>query len=139
MTETTEKFSLDDLCSLVDIPKRTVRFYIQNDLVDRPEGSKRGSFYERRHLDQLLEIQKWQKAGLSLERIRELLAGREGEGPLPPIHRRKPGDVEVWSHMVIRDGIELIVEPQQADLTPTQIRKLSRGVLKLIKEITDKE
>jgi DNA-binding transcriptional MerR regulator len=139
MTETIEKFSLDELCSLVDIPKRTVRFYIQNDLVDRPEGAMRGSYYVRRHLDQLLEIQKWQNAGLSLERIKELLAGGEGEGPLPPLHRRKPGDVEVWSHMVIRDGVELNVEPQQADLTPVQIRKLSRGVLKLIREITGKE
>jgi DNA-binding transcriptional MerR regulator len=136
MAENAEKFTLDELCSLVDVPKRTVRFYIQNDLVDRPEGSKRGSYYVRRHMDQLLEIQKWQNAGLSLERIRELLAGRKGEGPLPPIRRRKPGDVEVWSHIMIRDGVELMIEPQQAELTPEQIRKLARGIIKLFQDIT---
>jgi hypothetical protein len=38
--------------------------------MDQPEGAKRGSHYLHRHLDQLLETQKWQKAGLSLGHIR---------------------------------------------------------------------
>jgi DNA-binding transcriptional MerR regulator len=139
MNEEFEKFTLDELCSLVDMPKRTIRYYIQQDLLDRPEGTKRGSYYLRRHLEQLLEIQKWQKAGLSLERIKELLAGSEGEGPLPPIRRRKPGDVEVWSHLVIQEGVELHIEPKQANLTPEQIRELSRSVMALLKTITKKE
>jgi DNA-binding transcriptional MerR regulator len=139
MNEKFEKFALDELCSLVDMPKRTIRYYIQQDLLDRPEGTKRGSYYLRRHLEQLLEIQKWQKAGLSLERIKELLAGSEGEGPLPPIRRRKPGDVEVWSHLVIQEGVELHIEPKQANLTPEQIRELSRSVMALLKTITKKE
>lgn len=139
MTENTEKFTLDELCNLVNLPKRTIRFYIQQDLVDRPEGAKRGSYYVRRHLDQLLEIQKWQNAGLSLDRIRELLSGNEGEGPLPPIKRRKSGDIEVWSHIVIRDGVELHIESQQSEMTPAQVRKLSRGVVRLFKEITEEE
>lgn len=139
MTDSTEKFTLDELCNLVSLPKRTIRFYIQQDLVDRPEGAKRGSYYVRRHLDQLLEIQKWQNAGLSLDRIRELLSGNEGEGPLPPIKRRKPGDVEVWSHIVIRDGVELHIESQQSELTPSQVRKLSRGVIQLFREIKEEE
>jgi len=139
VTNEPEKFTLDELCSLVDVPKRTIRFYMQEGLVDRPEGAKRGAYYLRRHLEQLLEIQKWQKAGLSLERIKELLAGPEGEGPLPPPRRRRPGELEVWSHLVIRDGVELHIEPRQADLTPEQIRELSRGVMALVKRITGKE
>jgi len=134
-----EKFTLEELCSLVDLPRRTVRYYIQQGLMDRPAGAKRGSHYLRRHLDQLLEVQKWQKAGLSLERIRELLAGEEGEGPLPPPRRRRPGDVEVWSHLLIRDGVELHIEPGQAGLTPEQVRELARGIMTLVRQVAGKE
>ena len=139
MSGISERFTLDELCSLVDLPRRTVRYYIQQGLVDRPEGEKRGSHYLRRHLDQLLEIQKWQKAGLSLDRIRELLAGTEGEGPLPPPRRKRPGDVEVWSHLLIRDGVELHIEPGQSGLTPEQVRELARGIMALVKKVTGKE
>ena len=41
---------------------------------------------------------------MSLERIRELLAG--GEAPVPP-RPRAAGTVEVWSHLVVADGIEI--------------------------------
>ncbi len=139
MKKPSEKFTLDELCELVGLSKRTIRFYIQQGLMDRPEGAKRGSYYLRRHLEQLLEIQKWQKAGLSLGRIKELLTGPAGEGPLPPPKPRKPGDVEVWSHLLIREGVELHIEPRQADLTPEQIRSLAQGVMALVKKIAEKE
>jgi len=139
MNEMSEKYSLDELSSLLDLPKRTIRFYIQQSLLDRPEGSKRGSYYVRRHLDQLLEIQKWQKAGLSLDRIKELIAGPGGEGPLPPLKRRKPGDIEVWSHLFVQDGVEVHIEPKLAGMTPEQVREFTRGVMALSKKITGKE
>jgi len=137
MTEAPEKYSLDELGSLVDVPKRTIRFYIQQSLLDRPEGSKRGSYYVRRHLDQLLEIQKWQKAGLSLDRIRELIAG--SDGPLPPLKRRKPGDVEVWSHLFVQEGVEVHIEPKLAGMTPEQVREFTRGVMALSRKVIGKE
>jgi len=139
MNSRPERFTLDELCKLVDLPKRTIRYYIQLGLVRRPEGARRGAYYVRRHLEELLEVQKWQKAGLSLERIRDLLGGAEGEGPLPPPQRRKAGDVEVWSHLVVREGVEIHIEPRQADLTPGQLRAFSRGVIELMKQVKAKE
>lgn len=133
-----KRFSLDELCALVDLPPRTVRYYIQEGLVDRPEGAKRGAYYTRAHLDQLLTIRKWQRAGLSLERIRDILLGPQ-EGDLPPERPRRPGDVAVWSNILIRPGIELHIEPQVAGLTPEQLRVLAReitaSIAKLKKEI----
>ena len=70
-----QTYSLQELAALVELPERTVRYYIQLGLVDRPEGETRAARYGERHLEQLLEIRKWQRAGLSLERIfRELPA-----------------------------------------------------------------
>jgi len=120
-----DKLSLDDLASLTGTTPRTIRFYIQQGLVSRPEGAKRGSFYLRRHVEQLLMIRRWTDAGLSLERIRELVDGAP-EDP-PPVPAR-PGSVQVWSRVTLADGLEVHLEPGRAGLSPEQVRALVRGV-----------
>ena len=93
MSQTTiPSYSIDELAALVELPRRTVRYYIQQGLVDRPIGEKRAAYYTASHLEQLLTIRKWQNAGLSLDRIREILAGPES-GVLPPVRPRGPGTV----------------------------------------------
>jgi DNA-binding transcriptional MerR regulator len=119
-------YSLAELAALVELPERTVRYYIQLGLVDRPEGETRAARYGERQLGQLLGIRKWQQAGLSLERIGELLADASAKGPPP--RRRGAGTVEVWSHLVIDEGVELTINPGAAGLTPAQVRRLFREV-----------
>ena len=75
-------YPLADLCVLADLPPRTVRYYVQIGLVDRPQGETRAARYGSKHLEQLLLIKKWTAAGVSLERIRELL--HSGQPPVPP-------------------------------------------------------
>jgi DNA-binding transcriptional MerR regulator len=123
--------------------KRTVRYYIQKGLVDRPEGVGKGAFYSHTHLEQLLAIRKWKAAGLSLDRIQNILAGeREGaddDRPVPPPLPQKPGTVEVWSHMHIGDGIELHIEPGRAGFSPEQVRTLFKEVMNLAQRIREEE
>ncbi len=136
MKEDKRIFTLEELGNLVDLPRRTVRYYIQIGLVDRPEGAGRGAHYTSRHLDQLLEIRKWQQAGLSLDRIRELLGPEGQEARVPPPRPRQKGTVEVWSHVVIDDGIELMVDPKKTNLTPEAVRELASGVMALYEKIS---
>jgi len=126
-------FSLDEIAALAELPRRTVRYYIQEGLVDRPEGVGKGAYYTQRHLEQLLLVRKWQLAGLSLERIGEVLK-QQGAGPLPPTPRR-PGTVEVWSHLVVAEGVELTVEPSRAGLSPEQVRAFFRTVTKAYEQL----
>lgn len=119
-------YSLEELAALAELPRRTVRYYIQSGLVDRPEGVGKGARYLARHLEQLLLVRKWQLAGLSLERIGELLR-QPAAGALPPTPRRS-GTVEVWSHLVVAEGVELMIEPGRAGLTPEQVRAFFRAV-----------
>lgn len=126
-------FTLDEIAALAELPRRTVRYYIQAGLVDRPQGVAKGAFYTQRHVEQLLLIRKWQLAGLSLERIGDLLR-QQSEGPLPPTPRRA-GTVEVWSHLVVADGIELTVEPGRAGLTPEELRAFFRAVTQAYAQI----
>ena len=129
-------YSLDQLCTLSELSRRTVRYYIQLGLVDRPIGETRAAHYLSHHLEQLLLIRKWTEAGVSLERIRDLLDG----GPPPvPARPRGPGSVEVWSHLVVADGIEVMLEPGRAGLTPEQARAFFRGALALYGNIKDEE
>ncbi|MCM0036431.1 MAG: MerR family transcriptional regulator [Burkholderiaceae bacterium] len=121
-----QSFSLDELCALTDLSKRTVRYYVQLGLVNRPEGETRAAKYSPQHLEQLLLIKKWTAAGVSLDRIRELLQG----GPAPvPDRGRRPGSLEVCSHLHVAEGIELVIEPSRAGLSPEQLRSFVRSVL----------
>jgi DNA-binding transcriptional MerR regulator len=95
----------------------------------------RGAHYGPRHAEQLVAIKKWQAAGLSLERIRELLAPQGEAGLVPPPRPRQAGTVEVWSHLVVADGVELTLEPTRAGLTPEQVREFAQGVMALFHQI----
>jgi DNA-binding transcriptional MerR regulator len=127
------KFSLDDLCTLSDTSKRTVRYYMQIGLIDGPIGSTKAAHYLPKHLDQLLNVRKLSDAGVSLDRIRDVLSG---EAPPVPPRQRQPGSVEVRSHLFIAEGVELEISPEQAGLSPEQVRALVRAVMKTYQEIT---
>jgi DNA-binding transcriptional MerR regulator len=126
-------FSLDEIAALAELPRRTVRYYIQTGLVDRPQGIGKGASYTHQHVEQLLLVRKWQLAGLSLERIGEVLK-QQASGPLPPAPRRT-GTVEVWSHLVVADGVEITLEPGRAGLNPEHVRAFFRGVLQVYEQI----
>lgn len=125
-------FTLDELCTLSDTPKRTVRYYIQIGLVDRPIGETKAAYYLAKHLDQLLKIRQLSDAGISLERIREVLSG---EAPPVPPRQRKPGSVEVRSHLFIAPGVELQISPEEAGMSPEQVRALVRAVMKTYRDL----
>ena len=124
--------TLDELAAAADLPKRTIRYYIQIGLVDPPDGETRAARYATRHLEQLATIRKWTAAGLSLERIGDLL---RGGGTVAPPPARVPGTVEVWSHVVLADGLELTMEPGRCGLTPDEVRALIAGVTGLYQTI----
>lgn len=143
MKSENKTFTMEELCALVEMNKRKIRFYIQKGLVGRPEGTGKGAYYTHRHLEQLLTVRKWKDAGLSLERIEELLGDAnqtaEPGRPIPPPRPRKPGSVEVWSHLNIDDGVELHIEPQRSGLSPEQVRALCRAVVEQFKKIKAEE
>ena len=126
-------FTLEEISALAELPRRTVRYYIQSGLVDRPQGTGKGAYYTQEHVEQLLTVRKWQLAGLSLERIAEVLK-QPTAGILPPAPRRA-GTVEVWSHLVVADGVEVTLEPGRAGLSPEQVRAFFRGISRVYQQI----
>ena len=130
-------FTLDEIAALAELPRRTVRYYIQTGLVDRPQGVGKGAFYTQHHVEQLVLVRKWQLAGLSLDKIGDVLK-QQASGPLPPTPRRS-GTVEVWSHLVVAEGVEVNLEPGRAGLSPEQVRAFFRDVTRLYQQVQESE
>ena len=128
-------YALADLCVLADLPPRTVRYYVQIGLVDRPEGETRAARYGARQLEQLLLIRKWTAAGVSLERIRELLSAPTE----PPLPRDRTGTIEVWSHFIVAEGVEVRLNPEQARLSPDQARQFFAAVMAAFQHIKQED
>lgn len=126
-----QTYTLAELCDLSGISIRTARYYIQIGLVDKPAGETRAAKYGTKHLEQLLLVQKWVAAGLSLERIRQQI---HGAAELPKAGKR-PGTLEVKSHLLLAEGIELVIEPGSAGLSPEAVRGFAKGVMALYAEI----
>jgi DNA-binding transcriptional MerR regulator len=120
-------FTLDQLCTLADCPKRTVRYYVQLGLVDRPIGETRAARYTRHHLEQLLQIRLLTDSGVSLERIREVLGGAVAS-PVPP-RPRAPGSVQLRSHVWVGPGVELQIDPEEAGMPAERMHEFVRAVM----------
>lgn len=118
------KLNLQQLSQQSGVPQRSIRFYIQQGLLPRPHGQTRAATYTKYHLATLLRIRHWQQAGLSLDAIADLLHAKSE----PPLAPARPGTVEVRSHLIIADGLELTVAAERAHLTQHEIRQLFQTV-----------
>lgn len=129
-------YSLDELCAMTDLSKRTVRYYVQLGLVDKPSGETRAAVYGATHLEQLLLIKKWSSAGISLDRIRLLLHGDPSPIPEQP---REPGSIEVRSHLLVDNGIELSVDAARTNLSPEKLRSFFKAVMAAYQQMTTED
>ncbi len=119
------RYTLFELEDATGVPARTIRYYIQRELVDRPEGEKRGSFYTQAHVAQLLRIRGWTEQGLSLERIARLLAAKDA----PPTLPSERGTLSVRTHVHLGPGLELVISPDEIGLDQAALRRLIRNIV----------
>ena len=98
----TKQYTIEDLCELTGFSRRTIRYYVQEGLIDPPAGRGRGGFYFDSHLEKLLKIKSLQDRGLRLSAILPVLKQRDVlESPQEIVAR------EVWLRYPITDGIEI--------------------------------
>jgi hypothetical protein len=74
-----------------------------------------------------------------LERIQHLLKGQDGLGLVPPKPAQKSGSLEVWSQIVVKEGVELMIEPSQVELFLEQVRILVKVIMARFKRIKNGE
>jgi DNA-binding transcriptional MerR regulator len=100
------RYGLDDLADLGGVSRRTVRYYIQENLLPAPYGVGRGSHYGPEHLQALLRVRSLQEAGHTLDEIRRPEAARDRRraAPLPA--------VTSWRRIGLAPGVELHVSSE---------------------------
>jgi DNA-binding transcriptional MerR regulator len=147
----TGKYTAEQLAELAGLPLRTVRYYVQEELIDPPLGLGRGSHFDDKHLDQLKRIKLLQTAGFDLKVIREqggdveaILSGlyldglQEYEKLRTFLRGRKlrPGelDPDAAVRIPMADGVELLVDPDKDMPSPKDLVEIALLIRKIFGE-----
>lgn len=81
--DTADSLDLTGLADRAGVSIRTVRYYIQQGLLPKPDARGPGAHYTEEHLDRLLLIKRLQREHLPLAEIRRVLDASGGELPAP--------------------------------------------------------
>ena len=117
-------YTIKDLCELTGYTRRTIRYYVQEGLLDPPAGRGRGGFYFDSHLKRLNEIKSLQDKGLKLAAILEVL--KKGKEPELSVFR------ELWIKYPIDQGIEIHISrdlEEKERKKITEIIRVARSIL----------
>ena len=124
------RFSAERLSAITGLTRRTIRYYVQEELIDKPVGEKNGAYYTDRHLADLLWVKEKAEAGYKLAGIRSILEARKRQQQQEEPSRR-PDVQEIWTHLNICSGIKLLIEPSSAQIPPQDLRNFIKGVIHL--------
>ncbi len=129
-----KRYSIEDLAELTGFTRRTIRYYIQEGLLEPPAGRGRGGFYFDSHLDQLRQIRSLQGRGLRLKAIAEVMRGEESPGIAAQAltEAAAPAERELWVKYTVAQGIEIQVT-RQLEVTEQQrvaeVVRVARSIL----------
>jgi DNA-binding transcriptional MerR regulator len=121
------RYGIEELAALGGVTRRTVRYYVQQDLLAAPLGVGRGRHYGPQHLARLQAVKALQEQGLSLDEVRQELERGAGRGraaktaslPEPPVART------AWTRLEIVPGVEIHVSGQRRLPPPGRLRELA--------------
>jgi DNA-binding transcriptional MerR regulator len=123
-----KRYLIEELCALTGFPRRTIRYYVQNGLIDPPAGRGRGGFYAEEVLQRLLKIRKLQEQGLRMDAVAAALSREEADaGPHVPaaaVPAREPSR-GIWTRYEVVPGVEVHVSGEIGEETA---EKISEGI-----------
>ncbi len=127
---------------------RSIRFYVANGLLDRPEGTGTAAIYNYRHFLQLLAIKIRQREGVTLDVIKQEMRDLTGDalerrvatslaGAVGTAAEVKPGapaeeESMTWRRVAVAEGVELHVRddsPAARDEAIVAMREAVRSAL----------
>jgi len=140
ITDKPSYYNIETLAQMTGLTRRTIRYYVQRELLPKPEGGGRGHYYTDEHLKRLETIQKWQTQGVPLEKIKELLARgemireeivSESEAsrpayPIPYVSTTK------WTRVSIGDGVDFSF--REGTLTEKDQKEIEDFIISRIKK-----
>jgi DNA-binding transcriptional MerR regulator len=131
------RYLIEELCTMTGFSRRTVRYYVQEGLVDPPAGRGRGGYYADRHVAQLARIRDLQERGYRLDAIRGLLGRQvhvEAAVETPPAAPRLP-PASSWIRHEVSPGVELHVSAE----TQRKLGPVVTSALEAVRSIVERE
>lgn len=129
------RYDVGELASLGGVSRRTVRYYVQEGLLEPPLSLGRGARYTEEHLQRLLKVKELQERGLRLDEVRSALERPQGDresGRSPgipgPVRRSEAAPSprrEVLTRIELAPGVELLVDGRHRLPSPGRLRELS--------------
>jgi len=122
-----QHYTIDQLCELTGFSRRTIRFYVEESLIEPPAGRGRGGFYYDSQMAKLLKIRELQGQGMRLAAIAALLR-KEGAGQSRP----EAPEREVWGRYIVAPGVEIHVARDMEEKhrrAVDEVVRLARAIL----------
>ncbi|HNQ35889.1 MAG TPA: helix-turn-helix domain-containing protein [bacterium] len=116
-----KKYTIYQLSEKSGYSLRTIRYYVQEGLIEPPAGRGRGGFYFDSHLDKLKEIRALQEKGTRIAAIKSLAAAEKAV----PMEEAIPRNVRVG--YLIAPGVELQVDREREETDGAAIRRIVRA------------
>lgn len=119
-----KQYTIEELSELTGFSRRTIRYYIQEGLLDPPAGRGRGGFYYDSHVQKLQQIKSLQDRGVTLAAIAELLQAEKFELAIP--------SRDIWIRYSIMPGLEINIKrelEQSKHKAISEIIKISKALL----------
>jgi DNA-binding transcriptional MerR regulator len=145
------KYTAETLSFRAGVPLRTVRFYVQEKLIDPPLGRGRGANFTDHHLVQLQQARTLHNAGFALDAIRdrrgELSLGLQAMTTFDALRRQRQGDKQISREdeddaldaldasecirIPMAEGVELMVSQDRPLPSPRQLVEIALHVRKV--------
>ncbi len=111
-------YTIEELGELTGYTRRTIRYYVQEGLIDPPAGRGRGGFYYDSHVRQLSRIRSFQEKGIGITAMVSLMK-KETLQPVLPSR-------EVMIRYEIVPGIEVNISREMEIKEPKKILEIIR-------------
>ena len=113
-----KRYTIEELQEITGYSRRTIRYYVQEGLIEPPAGRGRGGFYFDSHLQRLLQIKSLRDQGLKLSDILEYF--RQGREPVRTYQR------EIWIKYPVKPGIEIHINREIDEKERKKITEIIR-------------
>jgi hypothetical protein len=134
------RYAIGDLARLAGVSRRTVRYYVQENLIPAPLGVGRGNHYGPEHLEQILCVKAMQESGKTLDEIRRGPAARVATRPRS-LREAAPISPErsIWRRLTLAPGVELQIAGNVRLPSPGRLEELAAWCRLYLTPNTDPE
>jgi DNA-binding transcriptional MerR regulator len=110
------RFNLRELVEASGVNERTIRYYIQQELIDPALGRGRARYFTTSHLEQLEQVARMRTDRLSIDEIRQRLRARHSQ-PAPP--------TDAWERITLHPDLEIHLRSSAPDNVRALVQRLT--------------